>query len=140
MEYLVVHDANLLADGSNNGYRPATVAWHVQDGVFSYPRPVWNLPMVESSFIYVNQMFAFHHQVRNLYAHLLLLLPQLLHLCLLAIVGKLGFSVCDPMLFVQLQQGVAAKRLEFILPLDDGSSLNQCKGCHILQGVCLNNP
>ena len=85
-------------------------------------------------------MFSLHHQVRNLHAHLLLLLPQLLHLCLLAIVGKLGFSVCDPMLFVQLQQGVAAERLEFILPLDDGSSLNQCQGCHILQGVCLNNP
>ena len=29
MEYLVVHDANLLADGSNDGYRPAAVPWNV---------------------------------------------------------------------------------------------------------------
>ena len=36
MEYLVVHDANLFTDGSNDGYRPAAVAWHVEASVFSY--------------------------------------------------------------------------------------------------------
>ena len=99
-----MNDANLLADGSNNSNRPASVAWHVQYGVFTYPRPVWNLPMVECRFIYVDKMFPFHHQVRNLNTHLLLLLFQLFHLSLLPVIGELRFSIGDPMLFVELHQ------------------------------------
>ena len=99
-----MHDAYLFADGSNDGYRPAAVAWHVEDGVFTYSRPVWNLPMVECRFIYVYKMFPFHHQVRNLNTHLLLLLFQLFHLSLLPVIGELRFSIGDPMLFVELHQ------------------------------------
>ena len=100
MEYLEMHNTHLLTYGPDDSDRLAAVAGHVYDGVLTCPRPGGYLPRVEGTFIHVDKVFSFHHQLRNLLAHLMLLLLQLIHLFLLSIVGVMGLPEADPMLSV----------------------------------------
>ena len=123
-------------------------AWHLQNHVSPNPGLPWYQPVVEGTFIYIDDLLAFLDKLSHLEGHQLLVLRNLqLHLLLAAIL-VLWLAASDLVATLEVaQSGVVDLHSEPLLYLEcavdegEGSPLFQCLGSkqlllHLLGDAC----
>ena len=102
---LVVHQPLLLTDGSDHRDRVASQARHLQHHFSANRGLSWYQPVVEGTFIHIDDLLAFLDQLSHLEGHQLLVLCNLQLHYLLAAILVLRLAACDLVPALEVAQG-----------------------------------